>query len=1072
MALTKRAYSTRRKILIFGSGTFTAFFALLVSLSLYGVTLEVSGDQVCEYCNSTFNITLSNYSFCLGGTFQGLYFEPEAGVEWYHIYKADLRYRRDNPVRWKPYELKPGTCLEAGKKHEFLIEAKKSKYKTVEWSVGYGAVSKDPFWFGMNEKSHAIERNLRDYYDITFNEADWSFEIKSKINKQYLKLRPSITFNDQKRDLSKIGLGVGKAQSITKNLNEFKFGLSISKGLAIPTSIQSVSFDIMDNTSEVTASGNSIQMGDFEIDFSDLISSGFNVSMKDNEVILSDIGAKELNLDPTVKWNTNTNQISSVTGEPVNNNTFALAFCDDTQDKILLKVWDTNGTNTTPEISVDDSAGSCSIPINTGAWSGYSTDICMFNTTTGMVIWYDYNGGTGKISAAMFNNTGSIIIPQFDLGTGTGASMTVSCRALNSTGWWVGCWMNQTDRDLTCNIYNLNTASGADIDVDTEVVGAAATYSYAVSVGTFNSTWWVVGYIDRNETDASFNIFNFRTAIGAVNDEDTNIGASTRMKVSVANSTNWLYGYYDQNDQDATFSSYFLETSIKGPIDIDTAVGTPNASVSIGSQNSTQFVVLFYDGVSFDLAYGINQTFGTTKVMARTDIEDYASAQNNGPQVQDVFSQAYAVGLGLCNRNFVVAYANSSTQADFRTFWANGQVWNSGNCNVTQIPSYSLNSTNSTAAGDYIRHSLYWQGDNLAGYKFAFCNGTWNTTDCLPKYDSVQEFANDTLNASSPIAFYVNYTKPIGATNAVWNYKVWNTTGTYTENITIPGSCLAYSSKIILAISIPLGSASYSQCMNSSGWNNFKTYGTNEGSSIGTRSTNEIYDGNWSNYACWATAGYWSNFCTTVVNTIKIYEDSITWTIDNWQIDSWTSMTGTGNWSNVTKSVNTTIGTNISWYVWVNDTNGNSNQSVVYSYITTGGDSTPPTYSQNSTNSTVAGGDVSHNLYWSDAIGLSGCIFSFDNCTGTLSNDSWVSLSGTGNWSNITKSVNTTAGCTIRWAVMCNDTSNNWNYTNWVSPYNYVTTSGGAAACWTQDSDEILIPNNCEYALAVGDVGV
>jgi len=55
-------------------------------------------------------------------------------------------------------------------------------------------------------------------------------------------------------------------------------------------------------------------------------------------------------------------------------------------------------------------------------------------------------------------------------------------------------------------------------------------------------------------------------------------------------------------------------------------------------------------------------------------------------------------------------------------------------------------------------------------------------------------------------------------------------------------------------------------------------------------------------------------------------------------------------------------------------------------------DITPPTYSLNSTNSTIAGTAVSHNLYWQDDVGLSGFIFSFDNCTGNLINDSWTRL--------------------------------------------------------------------------------
>jgi hypothetical protein len=104
-------------------------------------------------------------------------------------------------------------------------------------------------------------------------------------------------------------------------------------------------------------------------------------------------------------------------------------------------------------------------------------------------------------------------------------------------------------------------------------------------------------------------------------------------------------------------------------------------------------------------------------------------------------------------------------------------------------------------------------------------------------------------------------------------------------------------------------------------------------------------------------------------------------------------------------------------------------------------DTTPPTYSLNSTNSTLAGTPVEHSLYWQDNFGLSYAIFSFDNCTGSLQNITGMSLSGTSAWSNFTVGINSTVGCTIRWCAYANDTSNNWNGTSCLQPFSYTTTS-------------------------------
>ena len=100
---------------------------------------------------------------------------------------------------------------------------------------------------------------------------------------------------------------------------------------------------------------------------------------------------------------------------------------------------------------------------------------------------------------------------------------------------------------------------------------------------------------------------------------------------------------------------------------------------------------------------------------------------------------------------------------------------------------------------------------------------------------------------------------------------------------------------------------------------------------------------------------------------------------------------------------------------------------------------TAPTYSNNQTNSTVAGAIILHSLEWTDDTALTGYIFSFDNGTGTLVNDSFVAMTGTANWSNVTKSVNLTA-TTIQWCVYANDSSGNWNSSSCDTPFSYVTT--------------------------------
>ncbi len=115
-----------------------------------------------------------------------------------------------------------------------------------------------------------------------------------------------------------------------------------------------------------------------------------------------------------------------------------------------------------------------------------------------------------------------------------------------------------------------------------------------------------------------------------------------------------------------------------------------------------------------------------------------------------------------------------------------------------------------------------------------------------------------------------------------------------------------------------------------------------------------------------------------------------------------------------------------------------SNRPKLYVFYTAVAVNVAPKWATNSTNSTSKGTYVQHSVNWTDDTALAGYIFSFDNGNGTLVNDSWVSMTGTQNWSNVTKSVNTTVGATIQWKIYANDSSNAWNSTD---TFSYVTTN-------------------------------
>jgi parallel beta-helix repeat protein/surface protein len=119
---------------------------------------------------------------------------------------------------------------------------------------------------------------------------------------------------------------------------------------------------------------------------------------------------------------------------------------------------------------------------------------------------------------------------------------------------------------------------------------------------------------------------------------------------------------------------------------------------------------------------------------------------------------------------------------------------------------------------------------------------------------------------------------------------------------------------------------------------------------------------------------------------------------------------------------------------------GSANRTVKLNY--TAADTTPPMYSHNSTNNTVAGQITNFAINVSDNVALNPngmYIFATNNTWGnsTLMNDSPVFFSTTPSWANVTKILNSTIGKVIGYKWYFNDSAGNTNST----PVYYLNTT-------------------------------
>jgi len=136
------------------------------------------------------------------------------------------------------------------------------------------------------------------------------------------------------------------------------------------------------------------------------------------------------------------------------------------------------------------------------------------------------------------------------------------------------------------------------------------------------------------------------------------------------------------------------------------------------------------------------------------------------------------------------------------------------------------------------------------------------------------------------------------------------------------------------------------------------------------------------------------------------------------------------NWTNVTKFVNLTPGSNIKWQVYANDTSGNNNVTAIFGYISVDGDKPRwlnpiPAYGS----FVSANASVILSVHWVDNGQLQSFIVEHNVTSGGPLVNVTKSFSGSLNDSNLTIFVSQSGG-NYTWRIYANDSAGNMNVTN------------------------------------------
>ncbi len=323
-------------------------------------------------------------------------------------------------------------------------------------------------------------------------------------------------------------------------------------------------------------------------------------------------------------------------------------------------------------------------------------------------------------------------------------------------------------------------------------------------------------------------------------------------------------------------------------------------------------------------------------------------------------------------------------------------------------PVYFFNSTNSTLAGTPIMHKLYWQDSTgLSGYIFSFDNCTGSLVN-----DTWKDFENQTGNA----IFYDSFESG--------DFSKWNTSGTPQVTSTNPYHG-TYS-----ALFNPQGAYEYCNKTLTSSQSviYYRVYFRTDEL---PNAANEKYD---------ISRGYAGG--NVIWQAAIAYYSGLRWSLNYRNGSTWTEVN-----SNVA-TINTNTWYNIELY-WKKNTTATDGE--VYLYV------------DGVEVASVTGVDTD-NYGNCDTVrnGVSSYTGTFTG-PNVIEDRVVVSKSYIGpdtGWSNVTKVVNSTVDCTIRWCVYANDTSNNWNYSSCINPFSFTTTSGNAAPLYFQNSTNSTIAGN------------
>ena len=354
----------------------------------------------------------------------------------------------------------------------------------------------------------------------------------------------------------------------------------------------------------------------------------------------------------------------------LDNRTFIVSWVDSLDLKISFIIYDTNGTNLTSIIDVDQTVDKMS-----------RVSVAVRNSTHFVIAWYD--GFEQDVTFSIYNRTGQINYGPIDLETTVGGSFSDISLA-QMTDRFHNCYVDVEESDLDNRIVTYNSlGTGIEFTIDS-LITPEDSLQNLIGCSAINNTRLAYIWFDDSENDVTYAITTESGSfISLPTDLDTDVFefgqvAITSFNSSSPNFSRFAISWFDSSTGEIKLVVKDVNNNnilLPSVISYSTTTRISMTSYIDSASNSEGFILAWQDKLTDDIKAAVFDEDGAIKFGPYILVED----EHPSNLLFEIYGRDTNRNIGLCKDSFILAYASSTGQTLIKEYKVDGNGWD-GKC--------------------------------------------------------------------------------------------------------------------------------------------------------------------------------------------------------------------------------------------------------------------------------------------------------------------------------------------------------------------------------------------------------